>query len=485
MINGSDNYNGTENISNGMFNKIDLSEVSDKLFDFKPQAKGAKYEIVSRVAYLIGVRKDIFENANQPPQIDIYNKLKINKNARIVRNLCRLRTQLEINFLKICNAMQRDNKSLIGMPEYLPVDTMEELSQDGVAIYQHTNGKSPSPFLFMINNEIKNRINNCQNLFPEWLEWKYIADLFIMPDGNTDEGTKAAADKYYTNQSCYPYKQYINWEPRECGNLLYNDKHFVTILYDMNMDEFRDMSLVSDVSDFTKSNIYSFIENSNKTVFIVDCENSDPYALCAAINNLDSDRLDKIEKIILYDDIHAASAWEMLGSFVEIEVEYVMIERLKDNKSLADIKVATRTCKEFFTNSVDSFVIVSSDSDYWGLIEELPDANFFVMIEHEKSSYALKDALIAEGIFYCYIDDFYEGDGNEIKDAAIRREIGRVFKDSLDINLYDLMDDVLEKTRIFFTANEKEQFIKKHLRKSLSLEVDDEGNVRVEYREKR
>ena len=36
-----------------------------------------------------------------------------------------------------------------------------------------------------------------------------------------------------------------------------------------------------------------------------------------------------------------------------------------------------------------------------------------------------KGALIAEGIFYCYIDDFYEGDGNEIKDAAIRREIGQ------------------------------------------------------------
>ena len=38
---------------------------------------------------------------------------------------------------------------------------------------------------------------------------------------------------------------------------------------------------------------------SEKTVFVVDCENSDPYALCAAINNLDSDRLEKIEKIIL------------------------------------------------------------------------------------------------------------------------------------------------------------------------------------------
>ena len=252
----------------------------------------------------------------------------------------------------------------------------------------------------MINNEIRNRINNCRDIFPEWLEWKYLSDIFIMPDGNTDDGTKQAAAIYYENQSFYPYKQYINWQPRDCGNILLNDKKFVTLLYDMNMDEFRDISRVSDVSDFTKSNIYSFIENSEKTVFIVDCENSDPYALCAAITNLDQNRLRKIEKIILYDDVHAASAWEMLASYVDIPVEYIMIERLKDNKSLADIKVATRTCQEFYTNGVDSFVLVSSDSDFWGLIEELPETNFFVMIQHQKSSYALKDALITSGIKY-------------------------------------------------------------------------------------
>ena len=465
-------------------NRIDFSGVIDKIHDFGSKSKGAKYEIVSRVAYLIGVRKWIFENENEPPQIDIYNKLNFDKKARIVRNLCILRTQLEINFKKICDAMQHENKSLIGMPDYLPVEFMEELSADGVDIYKNIKGTSPSPFLFMINSEIKNRINNCQSLFPEWINWKYLADLFIMPDGTTDEGTKAAATVYYENQSFYPYKQYINWEPRECGNLLYNDKHFVTILYNMNTDEFRDMSLVSDVSDFTKSNIYSFIEKSTKTVFIVDCENSDPYALFATLKNLDSNRLDKIEKIILFDDVHAASAWEMLGSYVDIPVEYVMIERLKDNKSLADIKVATRTCQEYYENNVDSFVLVSSDSDYWGMIEELKEAKFFVMIEHTKSSYALKEALVSEGIYYCYIDDFYEGDGNEIKQDAIRREIGRAFKDALDINVNNLMDEVLYKTRIDFTDDEKQQFIKKHLKKSLSIDVDDDGNVNIEYREK-
>ncbi len=133
---------------------------------------------------------------------------------------------------------------------------------------------------------------------------------------------------------------------------------------------------MSDVSDRTKGNIYKFLEDSDKCIFIVDCENSDPYKLCAAIRNLDAEKLSKIEKIILFDDVHAASAWEMLGSYVDIPVEYILIERLRDNKSLADVKVAARTTKEFFSNGVDSFVLASSDSDYWGLMEELPEASF-------------------------------------------------------------------------------------------------------------
>ena len=362
---------------------------------------------------------------------------------------------------------------------------MQELSDDGIDIYQNISGHSPSPFLFMINRIIKERINNCRDIFPDWMNWEYLSKIFIMPDGMTDEGTKVAAAVYYEHQSWYPYKQYINWVPQECGNLLNNDKKFVTLLYDMNLDEFRDLRLVSDVSDYTKSNIYSFVEDSEKTVFIVDCENSDPYALCMAIKNLDQDRLSKIEKIILYDDVHAASAWEMLASYVDIPVEYIMIERLKDNKSLADIKVAARTCQEYYKNGVDSFVLVSSDSDYWGLIEELPDVHFFVMIEHQKSSYALKEALISHGIHYCYIDDFYDGDGNEIKQAAIQKEVSNLLKNALDINLNELMDEVLERTRIRWTNDAKNQYIKKHIAKSISLDVDDDWNVSIEFRERR
>jgi hypothetical protein len=306
--------------------------------------------------------------------------------------------------------------------------------------------------------------------------------MFIMPDGMTDQGTKCAAKLFYENINCYPFKIYINWIPEEQGNILYNDKVFVTLLYQQHCDEFREMNLVSDVSDYTKQNIYSFIEKSNKCVFVVDCENSDPYDLCAAIRNLDAQKLEKIEKVILFDDIHAASAWQLLQSYIDIPVEYIMIERLKDNKSLADIKVAARTCKEYYENQVDSFVLVSSDSDYWGLLEELPDAKFIVMVEHEKCSYALKEKLVSNGIFYCYIDSFYVEGGKAIREEALSIELKRTFENELNMNLEEVMNEVLNRTRIHMNDSEKKEYIKKNIKRKLVLDIDDSGVVTLNYK---
>lgn len=460
-----------------------LGAVMKDVSDGEPDSnRGQQFDIVSRVAYLIGVPKRVFDNEQQPPKLEIYNQLELQKKSRIIRNLCMVRTQMEHNFLKICHGIQREGRSILGMPEYIPTDILQQLSDDGIDIYK--NLKEPSPFLYNVNLNIKNRINNCRDLFPSWIEWDYLSDIFIMPNGTTEAGTKAAAEKFYENINNYPYKVYINCPGEDEGNILFNDKRFVTLLYKWHNDQFTELSYVSDVSERTKANIYTFIENSNKCVFIVDCENSDPYNLCAAIRNMDKDKLSKIEKIILFDDIHAASAWELLASYVDIKVEYIMIERLKDNKSLADVKVAARTCKEFYSNDVDSFVLVSSDSDYWGLIEELPDAKFLVMVEHDKCSYALKETLINNDIFYCYIDDFYVGGGEEIKNAALQKELTRCIDEALELNLNSLMNEVMAHTRIDMSYDETQAYIKKNLKNKIGLEIKDNGDVKLMYKGK-
>ncbi|WP_035778834.1 NYN domain-containing protein [Butyrivibrio sp. MC2013] len=469
------------NIDNNNGTSLDFADVIARINEQAGyNSHGEQFDIVSRVAYLLGINKKFFENEYEPVKAEIYRKLEKDKKARIIRNLCILRTQLEHNFLKVCHGIQQEGRSIMGMPEYMPIAAMQSLYDDGIEIYVHL--KEPTPYLINLNKNIKSRINNCRDLFPQWINWDYLSDIFIMPDGLTEEGTKRAAAFYYENMNYYPYKQYLNWPASDEGNILLNDRKFVTLLYRWNNDEFQNLSLVSDVSDRTKANIYTYIENSDKCVFIVDCENSDPYSLCAAIRNLDPERLEKIEKIILFDDIHAASAWEILSSYVSIPVEYIMIERLKDNKSLADVKVAARTCREYYTNNVDSFVLVSSDSDYWGLMEELPEARFLVMVEHDKVSYALKETLIKNDIFYCYIDSFYAGGADDIKTDAIQKELARSIKASLDLNLNSLMNEVLNRTRIEMTDEEVKSFIKRKIKNQLEIDIADDGEVSLNYR---
>lgn len=60
------------------------------------------YMVVSKIGYLIGVPKEIFDRR----QLDgeHYAKMNQNKNARIIRNLCLIRNGIEQNYTKIRTA---------------------------------------------------------------------------------------------------------------------------------------------------------------------------------------------------------------------------------------------------------------------------------------------------------------------------------------------------------------------------------------------
>ena len=302
-----------------------------------------------------------------------------------------------------------------------------------------------------------------------------------MPDGLQEAGAKAAAEVYYAHLSEYPYQMYINWIPGDEGNILYNDKKFVTLLYQRHEDRFAQYSKVSDVSSYVKGNIYDFISGSDKVVVVVDCENSDPYKLCATLKNLNYEYTSKLVRIILFDDVHTASAWRILDSFTRIPVEHIMIERIKQSKSLVDIRLTARACQEHYQNAVDSFIIVSSDSDYWGLISSLPDARFLVMIEREKCGPDMKSALMESGIFYCYIDDFYSGNSDEIKMGALFKEMYRYLDQSIHLNVHDMFDEALRATRLTMPPDERRQFYERHIRQ-MRLVIDKDGNVSIELK---
>ena len=77
--------------------------------------KDSTYELVSKVAYLIGVPLRIFQNEHEPPKIEIYDRLEQDKNARIIRNLCIIRTAIERNYRKINDIMRMEYRGLLSM----------------------------------------------------------------------------------------------------------------------------------------------------------------------------------------------------------------------------------------------------------------------------------------------------------------------------------------------------------------------------------
>ena len=368
----------------------------------------------------------------------------------------------------------------MNIPE-VPKDALQQLSNDGVTIIRG-NKHTVNEYIASINGLISDRINNCKNLFPIWLNWSYIRELFVMPNGMNEAGIKAAADLFYSNKRYYPYQCYMNWQPTECGNILYNDRKFVTSLYEWHQDYFADLSKVTDVSNSTKSDIHGYLDSSKKAVIIVDCENSDPYKLYAVLRGLNEVQLGKISKIVLYDDVHAASGWGLLNEFVSIAVERHVIERINEHKSLVDVTLTAGACKEFFQNQVDSFILVSSDSDFWGLIRSLPDARFLVMMQKDKAGTTIKEQLEKNSIIYCFIDDFYSSDASDLKTKAILKIMRQKLQEH-EFNVNEILDAALQSTRTQMSKAEYSQFVNTYIR-PMHITMTENGDVRFNLKNK-
>ena len=440
--------------------------------------KDQKYDIVSRTAYLIGVRKEEFGDGNKLYSEEIYKQLSYNKNARVIRNLSILRTAFELKYHILFNEMRNNGRTILCMEEYIPQELLRQLSCDGITLTQKPN-YAPIDYIIEINHLISDRINNCKSIYPDWVNWKYIMELFIMPDGFEAETAKAEGAKFVANLGCYPYQIYINLPSAEEGNVLLNDKKFLQLLYRWHYEDFIDLSKVTDVSTEVKADIYQFIESGNKIDVIVDCENSDVYNIISMLQGLNWEYLEKISKIILVNDVNTNIGWNELEKYTDIPIEHIMTERVKSDKSVVDGNVIATAFIEHYEKNVDSFILLSSDSDYWTLIDSLKSkAKIIVMVEHGKCSPDYKNKMRENSVFFCYLDDFYSsGVSSEIKCSIIRSTLNKKLSE-ISFDLIELLEDTLFDLKINMSDCEKQQLNKKYMKK-LQMDMDSEGCVRL------
>jgi hypothetical protein len=433
-------------------------------------------ELVATIAYLIGVRKNIIEQCYDEECHELIQKLYEDKDATVIRYLSKLRTVLFQRFKKTDDEMKYNLKN-INKLEWYDADNIKQLERWGYSIVQpnYRSEKYMQDFTKLINENI----DKCAHLFHDWVNWNYIKDLFVVPKYTKPGVMKQEFDKYMGKIDYYPFQMYIHWEPADHGSILYTDGKFLSLLYAMHNDYFEDKSKYKDAHEETKNNIYNFIGNSLKTAIAVDCENSDVFKLYGVLKNLNQDELEKIDKIILYDDYHTSNGWDWLEKFTRIPVEHVEVVRVTDQKSLVDIKMTAGVCRDYYENGITSFIIVSSDSDYWGLISSLPQADFLVMYEYAKCGQAIKDALSEHDIYYCSIDDFCSGNAEDFKKAVLFGTLEQYLPDILSLNGKELARKVYEETRITATMKEIDLFYNKYI-KTLRLKIDSDGNFKIE-----
>jgi len=434
------------------------------------------HEIVSRIAYLVGVPESNFCNDKLFDPY-IYHELETNKSARIVRNLCILRTSLALHISYIHAQLTSEGRSLLNVDESVPQETVNALMKDGIKLIQRATCR-PLEFIVNLNQQISDRINNCKSFIPEWLNWNYVRNLFIIQGGFSEESLKQTISDYRSNLSAYPYAVFINWDPNGSdGNILYNDQKFAELLYRRNGDEFKYMNKVIDASAHVKGNIYEFIEHSSRVVMIVDCENSDVYNIISMLNGLNVNILQKVRKIILINDEHTNAGWGELENCTEIPIEHIMTNRVMENKSLVDGTLIGKVFTERYEEEIDSFVLLSSDSDFWTLISSLKEkARFIVMVEHLKCSRSYKSLLANAGIYYCYLDDFNSGAASEQMKTDILLKTIRAGLQKKSFNISECFETALTSLRINMDEAHKKQFFQKYCR-NMTIKIETDGKV--------
>lgn len=429
------------------------------------------------IGYLLGVRENFLQQIeeNEEAYKAVIDKVSRNNNAVAIRSLNNARTTFMLFFKDISRSMR------VSAANYTPIYQMDYFKEDfkilnrlGISIYSPKG--DINEYLRLINSEISKRIDSVRPLFPDWVEFKHIKFMFLMPSDVEEESKHFQANKNY-----YPYKRYFHWiYPEDCGNMLLTDERILSIIYNNDGEAFNDGNRVVDASDSVKNNINEFINRGTKIQIFIDGENIDPYCFASAIYDLQEHEIDKIDKIVVYyDEVFSPRAWQMLAHFSSgIEVEAIPVARIKEDKSLVDHKLVAGISKAFYKDGVDSFILASSDSDFWSVIEDVP-GNYLVMVEKENCGSEFKKILRNNNIFYCYIDKFKTPEDDLFFKTVFRKELQAVVDERfVPFKAPELLHEALRQSYADVSQGVYDSLYNNYIKK-LKLEIDKEGTLKI------
>ena len=404
-----------------------------------------------KLQYLIGVPSQYIDN------FDALNKSEL----REIRKLCSLRSLIIDKFTEI-NEQFRNYVQLADIS--ITSRLVNDLAEMGIVIQ---NAHSLSRNIIELNELIDARIVKVALGF-KGIPREWICEMFHMPNGDEIDGVRTAVRKYRQYKNFYPYQKYINWpfaetpEEKRSKNIFGNDQDLHEMLAEIHSNK--------------RTQLMDFIGTAKDVVVVVDCENSDAQRLYDSLAFMKR----FLRKIILVDDTHTNLMWDELVREYRnegVRVEHDELPRLKEQKSLVDLRMVAKTCEEYYKNHVEHFILVTSDSDIWALISSLPDADIMVLAERCKSGDLLLEALTQNHIPFVFMEDITE-ESTLLMDRIMRREIENQMSRSY-IDVRRIVTTAAQKLNLYLDKETIDLYVSEALGEIVPVEDIGKGRIIV------
>lgn len=178
-----------------------------------------------------------------------------------------------------------------------------------------------------------------------------------------------------------------------------------------NTNEVLTSSSNSEEVNVALSKINAYLNKKKNVVAFVDCDNINFFTFLGALSRLEKNK--EISEIRLYVDEKSSYLWKNLKDIYSSKLNIYIkhIKRIKDNKSVTDMVIATDICQYVLKNKSSNILLFSSDCDYFGVMENLmptdtKGVNYLVGYSANYTSSDYLSKLTSQGIPAFDIDAF-------------------------------------------------------------------------------
>lgn len=155
----------------------------------------------------------------------------------------------------------------------------------------------------------------------------------------------------------YLYKR-KGWNPANVQKLLKEDAEHIL---NVKADSLRKIHASND-----KINIYPIY---------VDCDNVGLFSVLALVDSLLRKKM-KIQLYLFYDSMTNLGLWRGVTQYLKhtegVDVLHIDVQRIHHEKSIVDMAICTQVCKNVYERGITQGLLLSSDSDFGGMLEQMP-----------------------------------------------------------------------------------------------------------------